>query len=148
MLALVSLLRLVAAEMADRGGGRILIVSSIAARRPSLRNAAYSATKVAQLSLVKLYSDHYGPSGVRVNAVAPGPTLTGAWGDGTMIASIAAERGIDADAVLAERARSLPTREFNSPEDVAAVAVSMLGSWARNVTGSVWGVDSGGLPFI
>jgi 3-oxoacyl-[acyl-carrier protein] reductase len=65
------LMRAAAPRMAEQGGGRIVNVVSTSGKRPSLRNAAYSVTKAAQLSLSRAYADAWVKRGVRVNAVAP-----------------------------------------------------------------------------
>ena len=73
------LMRAAAPQMAERGWGRIVNVASSAGKRPSLRNAAYTVTKTAELALSRVYADTYAGQGVLVNAVAPGPTATELW---------------------------------------------------------------------
>src|SRR3954469_25593046 len=53
------LMRAVAPQMAERGWGRIVNVASSAGKRPSLRNAAYTVTKTAELALSRIYADSY-----------------------------------------------------------------------------------------
>jgi NAD(P)-dependent dehydrogenase (short-subunit alcohol dehydrogenase family) len=62
--------------MAARGGGAIVNMGSINGFRGSAGSALYSATKATIHSLTKSWAAEYGPRNVRVNAVAPGPTLT------------------------------------------------------------------------
>ena len=61
------------------GRGRIVNVVSTSGKRPSLRNAAYSVTKAAQLSLSRAYAEAWVAQGVLVNAVAPGLTASELW---------------------------------------------------------------------
>jgi NAD(P)-dependent dehydrogenase (short-subunit alcohol dehydrogenase family) len=62
--------------MVARGTGSIINISSMAARLGLAGGAAYGATKAAVASLTQAWAAEYSPRGVRVNAVAPGPTYT------------------------------------------------------------------------
>ena len=74
--AAILLTGLVAPVMAARGSGAIINMGSISGFAGSAGSALYSATKATIHSLTKSWADEYGPSGVRINTVAPGPTLT------------------------------------------------------------------------
>ena len=68
---------MLAPAMVERGHGAIVNIGSITGlARQSAGSAVYSATKAAIHSFTKSWADEYGPSGVRVNAVAPGPIAT------------------------------------------------------------------------
>ncbi|NAZ88284.1 SDR family NAD(P)-dependent oxidoreductase [Kineococcus indalonis] len=73
----MKLTRAVLPGMLARGAGSIVNTASEAALRGSAAGAAYTASKHAVVGLTKSGAFMYGPSGVRVNAVAPGPTITG-----------------------------------------------------------------------
>lgn len=75
LLAPAKLIEATSKAMKLRGSGRIVSVGSVSAYtgHPDLW---YGATKAALLNLTKSYASHFGPYGVLVNAVAPGPTLT------------------------------------------------------------------------
>ena len=62
--------------MVERGHGSIVNVSTIAATTPAAGAGIYGASKAALELLTKVWADEFGASGVRVNAVAPGPTRT------------------------------------------------------------------------
>lgn len=66
----------IAPGMADRGAGSIINISSMAGRIGLGAAAAYGATKGALESLTRSWAAEFGPYGVRVNAVAPGPVYT------------------------------------------------------------------------
>ena len=94
-MASMRLMRAFAPAMAERGWGRIVNVTSSAGKRPSLTNAAYSVTKAAQSSLSRVFADTYGPQGVLVNSVAPGPVASSLWMDEGGLADQTAEaRGL------------------------------------------------------
>lgn len=69
-------------DMAERGCGAVVNLSTVAASTPARTAGVYGATKAGLELLTKVWADEFGPSGVRVNAVAAGPTVTP--GTGTM----------------------------------------------------------------
>ncbi len=131
--------------MRARGGGRIVNVSSTAAKRPSTGMPHYSVTKAAMLSLSRLVADLYAKDGIRCNAVTPGPTATDAWlGDG----GLADQQGGDRDEVLARVGAGRPLGRLARPEEIAAVVVFLCSDRASYVTGSAWSADGGTVPII
>ena len=79
VMAPMRLMRAAVPEMAGRGWGRVVNVSSSSGKRPGQRNVAYSVAKAAELSLSRAYADFYARQGVLINAITPGPVGTELW---------------------------------------------------------------------
>ncbi len=108
--------------------GSIITVSSMWGQVGASCEAAYSATKGAILALTKALAKELGPSGIRVNCVAPGVILT------DMCANVDPE-------VLAEMAEEAPVGRNGTPMDVAR-AMEYLAE-AEFVTGQILPVNGG-----
>ena len=108
--------------------GCVITVSSMWGQVGASCEAAYSATKGAVIALSKALAKELGPSGIRVNCVAPGVILT------DMCAEIDPE-------ILEELRQESPIGKNGTPEDVAA-AIEYL-AFAPFVTGQVLGVNGG-----
>jgi 3-oxoacyl-[acyl-carrier protein] reductase len=147
VMASLRLMRVAAPKMAERGWGRIVNVASSAGKRPSLRNAAYSVAKAAQLSLSRVFADEYAAHGVLVNAVAPGPTGTQLWlADDGIAAQVAERAGTTRDQELESAAAKIPRGRLGEPDEVAAVIVFLCSEQASDVVGAAWSVDGGTVP--
>ena len=108
--------------------GCVINVTSMWGRVGASCEAAYSATKGAVIALTKALAKELGPSGIRVNAVAPGVILT------DMCA------GVDPE-ILSDMAREAPVGRNGTPMDVAQ-AMEYLAN-ADFVTGHILNVDGG-----
>ncbi|SDE93910.1 NAD(P)-dependent dehydrogenase, short-chain alcohol dehydrogenase family [Paracoccus isoporae] len=120
--------------MKKAGRGAILNVGSLASFAP-LSLPAYTPGKHAVMALTGILAAELGPHGVRVNAVAPGYTLS----DGLKAKISAGER--DPDAVI----DSTALRRFVAPEDVAEAALFLCSDRAASITGVTLPVDAGWL---
>jgi 3-oxoacyl-[acyl-carrier protein] reductase len=144
VLASMRLMRAFAPGMAERGWGRIVNVTSSAAKRPSLTNAAYAVTKAAQASLSRVFADTYAKAGVLVNAVAPGPVSSGLWVDeGGLGDQTAAAKGLSRQEALDAQASRVPLGRFAEPGEIAAVVAFLCSERASDVTGAHWSADGG-----
>ena len=108
--------------------GCIITVSSMWGQVGASCEAAYSATKGAVIALTQALAKELGPSGIRVNAVAPGVILTDMC------------RGVD-PVILEEMAQESPIGRNGTPEDVAQAMVYLAD--AKFVTGQVLSVNGG-----
>jgi len=115
--------------MAGRGGGVIINMGSINGIAGMAKTALYSSTKSAVHGLTRALAAEYGPAGIRVNAIAPGPTLT----DITQ-----AHRGF-LDPLIA----TLPSRGYSTPAQIGATAVFLASDDAANIHGAIISVDGG-----
>ncbi|MBY4127550.1 SDR family oxidoreductase [Rhodococcus fascians] len=115
--------------------GSIVNVASAVAIRPAASNSHYAASKAAVAHLTKCWAMELGPTGVRVNAVAPGPTATSIYRSAGMSAEQEAT-------LLAERAESIPLRRVGEPLDTARwiARFALEEDWT---TGAVLPVDGG-----
>ena len=108
--------------------GSIVTVSSMWGQSGASCEAAYSATKGAVIALTKALAKELGPSGIRVNCVAPGVILT------DMCANVAPD-------ILEEMAQENPIGRNGTPEDVAKAMEYLLE--AEFITGQVLPVNGG-----
>lgn len=143
------LMRRFVPAMAERGSGAVVNVASVAGRRPSPTNLAYSVSKAAQLNLTRAFADHYAGRGVRINAVNPGPVSSPLWiASGGLADQYAARRGVTREQVIAETEAATPQGRYADPDEIAAVVVFLCSEQASNVVGAGWQTDGGALPII
>lgn len=130
LLGMVNMSREAVPEMAKRGGGAIVNVSSISPRRP-YSATPYSVSKGAVDALTVAMAVDHGPQGIRVNGIAPGPLMT----------PRAAARQTEEQREM--RRRTSPLGREGSGFDIAWAAVYLASDEARYVTGAVLTVDGG-----
>ncbi|MEJ3655211.1 SDR family oxidoreductase [Actinomycetes bacterium KLBMP 9759] len=133
--------------MLERGGGAIVNVSSGVARQPAPMNVDYSSAKAALNNVSKALAEEFGPSGIRVNTVSPGPVRTAWWTeDGGAADIIAAQAGSDRTTVLDTLAPSmmkLTTGRLVEPQEVADVIALLASPRSASTTGAEFAVDGG-----
>jgi NAD(P)-dependent dehydrogenase (short-subunit alcohol dehydrogenase family) len=118
-----------APRMASNGGGAIVNITTMVASFGMPGMALYGSTKAALTLLTKAWAAEYGPQGVRVNAVAPGPTRT----PGTEPMGEA----------LDQIASTLPLGRPADAEEIAAAALFLGSEEASYIDGAVLAVDGG-----
>jgi NAD(P)-dependent dehydrogenase (short-subunit alcohol dehydrogenase family) len=126
------LCNLAASRMAERGGGSIIIVSSIGANQGSATLGVYGMSKAADYALVRNLAVEWGPHGIRANGIAPGLIKTdfsrALWENEQLLRNV--ERGT-------------PVRRIGQPEDIGGVAVFLASRAAAYLTGQTLVVDGG-----
>jgi NAD(P)-dependent dehydrogenase (short-subunit alcohol dehydrogenase family) len=128
----MKLMRAVVPAMLARGSGSIVNTASEAALRGSAAGVAYTTSKHAVVGLTKSTAFMYGPSGLRVNAVAPGPTITNI--EAKFASPLGAQRVRQAMAVLPDAAEA---------EALAASITFLLSDDGVNINGVVLASDGG-----
>lgn len=118
-------------HMAENGSGTLTFVASVSGLSTAPGHAAYGAFKAGLISLVRTAALELGPTGVRVNAVAPGFALTPRMRD------VLDERQ------LANAAAAEPLARWTTPSDVAAGISFLVSNLAAAVTGHTLVMDGG-----
>ena len=119
-------------QMAERGDGSVIVVSSIAGLKGNTKLGAYGISKAADLQLVRNLAVEYGPRNVRVNAIAP-----------AIIRTDFARRLWEDPDIYAGAVRAYPLRRIGEPDEVAGPALMLASKAGSFITGQVITVDGG-----
>lgn len=119
-------------QMKTRGGGVIIVVSSIGGLVGSDRNGAYNISKAAEMALVRNIALEWGPHGVRANCLAPGLIRT----------DFSKALWSNADYHRAA-VRECPLQRIGEPDDIAAAALFLAGRGGAFTTGQTIVIDGG-----
>jgi NAD(P)-dependent dehydrogenase (short-subunit alcohol dehydrogenase family) len=119
-------------DMAKRGGGSVIIISSIGGLRGSTTIGMYGVSKAADFALARTLAGEWGPQNVRINCIAPGLVKTDF------------ARALWEDKELLDRRNATsPLRRIGEPHEIAG-AVAFLGSDASTfMTGQTIVIDGG-----
>jgi len=141
----VRLSRALLPHMLKQNWGRIIFISSESGLNIPAEMVHYGMTKTAQLALSRGIAESIAGSGVTVNAVLPGPTLTE--GVSAFVESLAKDRGISVKEMEVEMIKSLrPSsliKRWATPEEVANPVVYLCSEAASATTGAAVRVDGG-----
>jgi NAD(P)-dependent dehydrogenase (short-subunit alcohol dehydrogenase family) len=123
------------------GGGSVVMVASMSARKIRPNEAGYAASKAALLTATKSLAAELGPDHVRVNAVVPGWI----WGPNVQLYVDwqSSDRGISREEVIAEITAAIPLGEIPPQEDIAEAIVFFASPMARVITGQSLDVNGG-----
>ena len=124
--------REIAKRMRERGKGTIVNIASVSGIRGNIGRVAYGASKGGVIAMTQVMAVELAASGVRVNAIAPGPI------DTPLV------RQIHTDRIRAEWIERVPQRRYGEPSDIASMAIFLLDELkAGFVTGQTICVDGG-----
>jgi NAD(P)-dependent dehydrogenase (short-subunit alcohol dehydrogenase family) len=127
------LCNMVLPQMAERGGGAVIIVSSIAGLTGSEVIGAYGISKAADMALARNLAVEWGPRNIRVNCLAPGLIRTdfsrALWENKTLYDT---------------RVQQDPLRRIGVPDEVAGAAIFLAGPSGAFITGQSIVIDGGG----
>jgi Dehydrogenases with different specificities (related to short-chain alcohol dehydrogenases) len=127
--------------MIARGGGAVVLVSSLAALQAVPASGAYMASKAALMGLNRSLALDYGPYGIRSNVVCPAFVPT-EMTDRTM-AVVAGMKGVTVPEVVTAIAATYPLRRVGRPEEIASVIAFLASDDAAFVTGISVSADGG-----
>jgi 2-hydroxycyclohexanecarboxyl-CoA dehydrogenase len=128
--------RLVLPQMLARGHGRIVNISSDAARVGSSGEAVYSACKGGIISFSKTLAREVARKGISVNVVCPGPT------DTPILRSFLGE-GEAGQKVYDALVRAIPMKRVGQPDDIPGIVAFLASDDAAFITGQVISVSGG-----
>jgi NAD(P)-dependent dehydrogenase (short-subunit alcohol dehydrogenase family) len=129
----LTLLKAAAPHMLARGSGSVIVISSIRGTNGVPYGGAYAASKAALNSITRTLACEWGPQGVRVNAICPGPVET------YMVTSVLGDNKPLHDYY----GQLAPLKGWTQPEDCAGPAVFLASDAARAITGHLLVVDGG-----
>ncbi len=133
-------------HMIPRESGRILVTSSVEGKLGKPGIPGYSATKHGVNGLVKAAAQEVGTLGITVNSILPGLIETDIVRETGPDSAVA--MGLDSyDALIDLFAKEAAIKRPNTVEEVAAVAVMLASDAARNITGCMFPVDGGTMPY-
>lgn len=125
-------IRHAAPKMAELGGGSIVVVASTSGVRADPERFAYNASKAAAINLARAAALDWGVRGVRVNVMAPGPTMTSIFQGGKLTPDH-----------LAELTRNIPLQRLGTPDEQAEAICFLASPAASFITGAVLMCDGG-----
>jgi NAD(P)-dependent dehydrogenase (short-subunit alcohol dehydrogenase family) len=128
------LIQAVAPGMCSRRWGSIINIASISGLRPQHHGMLYSMTKAALIMMTQSYAMELGPSGVRVNAIAPG-----------LIQTVLSEYFWKDESRREKILEEQPIKHLGQPEEIAELAVLLASDRGSYITGQTMVVDGGRL---
>lgn len=141
LLSTVHLCRAAVPHMRARRWGRILCLTSVAAKQPSPALILSTTARAGVLGFAKALADEVARDGITVNVLCPGYFATDRLRE--LAAARGAADGRTADRVLAEMGQAVPMGRIGSPDELAAAAAFLASEPARYVTGTALSVDGG-----
>jgi 3-oxoacyl-[acyl-carrier protein] reductase len=139
--SVLDLTRLVLPGMKERSWGRILNITSIAAKQPVENLILSNSLRAAVTGFAKTLADEVAEYGITVNNIMPGYTLTERVEQ--LARSIAEKEGVDPAEVRSRWEAAIPMKRLGTPTEFAALATFLVSERASYITGSSIAVDGG-----
>lgn len=146
LLSVVELTRLVVPDMKKRSWGRILNVTSIAAKQPVNNLILSNSLRAGLTGFAKSLANEVAPFGITVNSILPGYTETERVRE--LAAALALREGTDEAEVTSRWESEIPMGRLGSPSEFAAVAAFLVSERAGYITGASIPVDGGWIRSI
>lgn len=135
----VRTVRSVVPHMVEAGTGSIVLVVGNDGLKPSFWEMTAGAANAADLNFASSIADQYGPKGVRVNTVNPGPVDTDRWD--TLEKAFARDMGVDQAEARARAEKSIPFGRITQPGEVANLVAFLASDAAASVHGAHIPID-------
>ncbi len=126
------LTNMVLPQMAERGGGSVIIISSIGGLRGSPQLGLYAISKAADMQLARNICVEWGPKNIRANTIAPG-----------LIRTDFARALWENPDLYRKRTRDTPLQRIGEPDEIAGAAVFLASQAGSFVTGQTLVIDGG-----
>jgi 3-oxoacyl-[acyl-carrier protein] reductase len=141
LISTINLCREAVPHMREHGWGRIVAITSIAAKQPVENLILSNTARAGVLGFMKSLSQQVGADGITVNTLCPGYHLTERLK--SLSLAIAKKEGVSVEDVYARWADSTPMKRIGEPKEFAALVTFLCSERASYLTGTVTQVDGG-----
>ncbi len=128
------LCNMVLPQMAERGGGSVIIISSVAGLLGTPVIGVYGVSKAADMALARNICVEWGPKNVRANCIAPG-----------LVRTDFAKALWDNPQIYQQTVKAYPLRRIGEPDEIAGAAVLLAGPAGSFMSGQTIVIDGGGM---
>jgi 3-oxoacyl-[acyl-carrier protein] reductase len=141
LMSAVYFAREVLPRMQKRGWGRLLAITSVSVKQPIDNLLLSNSIRAAVTGLMRTLANEFGPSGITVNCICPGYTLTERLDE--LIGVQAKNAGLDREKILERLNSQVPLGRIGKPEEFAAMVAFLASERASYINGCSIPVDGG-----